>query len=99
MPAQLARRYVAWLKRQVFAMIAVYAVVLGLALYLIAFKLPLFADFSYLLPQDVPAVRDLRKLEAQYREHSRELTLDEWQERPIRSVVLDNLARLTSTVQ
>jgi uncharacterized protein len=64
MPAQLARRYVAWLKRQVFAMIAVYAVVLGLALYLIAFKLPLFADFSYLLPQDVPAVRDLRKLEA-----------------------------------
>ncbi|HTL35679.1 MAG TPA: MMPL family transporter [Kofleriaceae bacterium] len=54
----------AWLKRRVFAVIAVYAVVLGIALYLIAFRLPLFADFSYLLPQDVPAVRDLRKLEA-----------------------------------
>ncbi len=37
---------------------------LGGAVYLIAFKLPLFADFSYLLPQDVPAVKDLRKLEA-----------------------------------
>jgi cardiolipin synthase len=44
-------------------------------------------------------VKDLRELEAQYREHSRELTLDEWQDRPMRSVVLDNLARLTSTVQ
>jgi hypothetical protein len=38
--------------------------VLAGATYLIAFRLPLFADFSYLLPQDVPAVRDLRKLEA-----------------------------------
>jgi predicted RND superfamily exporter protein len=64
MPAQLARRYVAWLKRRLVEMIAVYVVVLGIAIYLIAFKLPLFADFSYLLPQDVPAVRDLRKLEA-----------------------------------
>ncbi|HUS27423.1 MAG TPA: MMPL family transporter [Kofleriaceae bacterium] len=64
MPAQLARRYVAWLKRRVFVMIGVYVAVLGIALYLIAFRLPLFADFSYLLPQDVPAVRDLRKLEA-----------------------------------
>jgi predicted RND superfamily exporter protein len=39
-------------------------VLLGGAIYLIAFRLPLFADFSYLLPQDVPAVKDLRKLEA-----------------------------------
>nr|HEX4314964.1 MMPL family transporter [Kofleriaceae bacterium] len=34
------------------------------AIYLIAFRLPLFADFSYLLPQDAPAVIDLRRLEA-----------------------------------
>ena len=33
------------------------------AVYLIAFHLPLYADFSYLLPQDSPAVRDLRRLE------------------------------------
>jgi predicted RND superfamily exporter protein len=57
-------RYVAWLRRNAIAMIASYAVALGAAVYLIAFQLPLFADFSYLLPQDVPAVRDLRKLEA-----------------------------------
>ncbi len=44
-------------------------------------------------------VDELRTLENQYRENSRELTLEEWQDRPLRSVVLDNLARLTSTGQ
>lgn len=44
-------------------------------------------------------VDELRKLEQQYREHSRELDLDEWLARPVRSVVLDNLARLSATVQ
>lgn len=41
-----------------------HAAIVGIAVYLIAFDLPLFADFSYLLPQDARAVRDLRKLEA-----------------------------------
>ncbi len=36
----------------------------GVAVYLIAFHLPLRADFSYLLPQEARAVVDLRKLEA-----------------------------------
>ena len=44
-------------------------------------------------------VHDLRKLEDDYRAHSRELTLEEWKARPMRSVLLDNLARLTATVQ
>ncbi len=44
-------------------------------------------------------VRQLRTIEDQYRANSRELTLDEWLARPTRSVVLDNLARLTATVQ
>jgi cardiolipin synthase len=44
-------------------------------------------------------VQELRKISQSYRERSRELTLDEWLSRPVRSVVLDNLARLTSTVQ
>ncbi len=57
-------RYVAWLRRHAIAIIAAHAVALAAAIYLIAFRLPLYADFSYLLPQDVPAVRDLRKLEA-----------------------------------
>jgi uncharacterized protein len=57
-------RYVAWLRRNAVAIIAVYAVAFAAAIYLVAFRLPLYADFSYLLPQDVPAVRDLRRLES-----------------------------------
>lgn len=63
-PEQLARRYVAWVRRRAVAIIAGHLLVAAGAVYLIAFHLPLFADFSYLLPQDAPAVRDLRKLEA-----------------------------------
>ncbi|MDB4955862.1 MAG: putative rane protein [Myxococcales bacterium] len=63
-PELLARRYVAWLRRRALAVIAAHLVLLGGAVYLIKYHLPLFADFSYLLPQDAPAVRDLRKLEA-----------------------------------
>ncbi len=33
------------------------------AVYLIATRLPIRADFSYLLPEDAPAIRDLRRLE------------------------------------
>jgi cardiolipin synthase len=44
----------------------------------------------------VDAVRDI---EDEYRAVSKELTLDEWLEQPLRSTVLDNLARLTSALQ
>jgi cardiolipin synthase len=44
-------------------------------------------------------IEEMRELEAEYRNVSRELTLDEWMERPRRSKVLDNLARLTAAVQ
>lgn len=44
-------------------------------------------------------VRQMRRLEAQYRERSRALTLEEWLKQPLRSTVLDNLARLTSALQ
>ena len=63
-PDQLARAYVAWLKRRSLAIIATHLVVLALGVYLVKYRLPLYADFSYLLPQDAPAVLDLRKLEA-----------------------------------
>lgn len=43
-------------------------------------------------------VSQLRAVEDEYRALSRELTLDEWQQ-PLRSTVLDNLARLTSALQ
>ncbi|MGN8027188.1 cardiolipin synthase [Microbacterium sp. 22242] len=44
-------------------------------------------------------VNEVRVVEDQYRALSRELTLEEWLEQPLRSTVLDNLARLTSSLQ
>jgi cardiolipin synthase len=44
-------------------------------------------------------VQELRQLEEGYRRASRRLTLDEWQARPLRSSVLDNVARLTAALQ
>lgn len=44
-------------------------------------------------------VRDMRAIEDHYRSLSRELTLDEWMKQPLRSTVLDNLARLSSALQ
>jgi len=44
-------------------------------------------------------VRELRAVEDGYRARSRELTLAQWQARPWRHKVLDNLARLTSALQ
>ncbi|MBG6214512.1 MAG: cardiolipin synthase [Cryobacterium sp.] len=44
-------------------------------------------------------VQQLRHMEDRNRENSRELTLEEWNKQPLRSTILDNLARLTSAVQ
>lgn len=44
-------------------------------------------------------VDDLRELEEGYRKASRRLTLEEWQARPFRTSVLDNVARLTAALQ
>lgn len=44
-------------------------------------------------------VRDLDEVTNYYRENSRELTLEEWLKQPMRSTLLDNLARLTSALQ
>jgi uncharacterized protein len=63
-PQLLARRYVAWLGRRTRVLFAASLLALVASVYLIANHLPLYADFSYLLPQDTAAVRDLRKLEA-----------------------------------
>jgi uncharacterized protein len=63
-PQVLARQYVEWLTRNVGRVAAVSFAILAAAAYLAIFHLPLRADFSHLLPQDVPAVKDLRRLEA-----------------------------------
>jgi cardiolipin synthase A/B len=44
-------------------------------------------------------VDKLRAIEQDYRDVSRELTLDEWMRRPRAAAVLDNVARLSATVQ
>jgi cardiolipin synthase len=44
-------------------------------------------------------LQQLRAIEDDYRAHSRELTLEEWQTRPLHVRVLDSLARLTAAVQ
>nr|WP_201468784.1 cardiolipin synthase [Microbacterium hydrocarbonoxydans] len=44
-------------------------------------------------------VAEMREVEDRYRSLSRELTLEEWKQQPLRSTVLDNLARLTSALQ
>ena len=52
-----------------------------------------------LLVRGASFVREMRAVEDGYRRESRELTLDEWMTQPLRSTVLDNLARLTSALQ
>lgn len=44
-------------------------------------------------------VSQLKAIEDDYRASSRLLTLEEWKQQPLRSTVLDNLARLTSALQ
>jgi cardiolipin synthase len=44
-------------------------------------------------------VEDMHGIEDGYRALSRELTLEEWMRQPLRSTILDNLARLTSALQ
>ncbi len=44
-------------------------------------------------------VDELRTIEDGYRASSRRLTLEDWKRQPLHSTVLDNLARLTSSVQ
>jgi cardiolipin synthase len=44
-------------------------------------------------------LQELRALEETYREHSRELTLDEWMSRPLYRRILDHVARLTAALQ
>ncbi|MEA9983867.1 MULTISPECIES: cardiolipin synthase [Subtercola] len=44
-------------------------------------------------------VNEMRAVEDGYRARSRELTLTQWMKQPLRSTILDNLARLTSALQ
>ncbi len=52
-----------------------------------------------LLVRSEDFVGEMREVEDKYRALSRELTLEEWEKQPLRSTVLDNIARLTSALQ
>ena len=53
----------AWVRDHARLLLLLHLLFTAGAIYLIAFHLPLRADFSYLLPEDAISVRDLRKLE------------------------------------
>ncbi|MEO6773261.1 MAG: MMPL family transporter [Kofleriaceae bacterium] len=80
------------MRRHLVAVIVGHLAVLGLAGYLIAFKLPLYADFSYLLPQDAPAVKDLRRLESRVKATETMLYLVEAPTPEVRAQVVQELA-------
>jgi predicted RND superfamily exporter protein len=61
-----AGRYAAWIERRRWAIVVVSILFTALAGFG-ASKLSVFADFSYLLPQDVRAVTDLRAIGARAR--------------------------------
>ena len=44
-------------------------------------------------------VQSLRRIEDSYRVRSHELTLADWMRQPVRSKILDNVARLTAALQ
>lgn len=48
---------------------------------------------------DSKVVKDLRKIEKQYLARSKKIHLADWQKRPRKLVLMDNLARLTSALQ
>jgi hypothetical protein len=59
----VATRYVSWLERHRRAVLALGAAVLAASAWLVATRLPVRADLSYLLPESARSVRDLRTLE------------------------------------
>jgi predicted RND superfamily exporter protein len=83
---------VAWIRRHTLAIIVAHLALLAVAVDLIAYHLPLFADFSYLLPQDAPAVRDLRRLEARVKANDTVLAVITAPSSPERAAVAKELA-------
>ena len=57
-----ARRYIGWIERRTTAILVASALLVAVAAALVAFHLPLYAAFSYLLPSDAPSVRAMDAL-------------------------------------
>ncbi|MEK7594405.1 MAG: cardiolipin synthase [Patescibacteria group bacterium] len=52
-----------------------------------------------LISYDAKVVRNLNKIEAKYIKNSKQVTLEQWRQRPKRQQLFDNIARLTSALQ
>jgi cardiolipin synthase len=52
-----------------------------------------------LIVYDPRIVADLRRIEADYLQESRPLSLNEWRARPIQERLAENMARLTAALQ
>lgn len=100
--ATRAERYCGWLNGHGTAVIVVSALTLAMSALLIWFRLPLYADFSYLLPQDAPSVRDLRRLESRLEAQDTVLLVARAGSPSVRAEVASELAaavrRLPSTM-
>jgi predicted RND superfamily exporter protein len=92
-PPRLATRYVRWLRRYRVLVLGLAAVLLVCAVYLTAFRLPVKADFSHLLPQDAPSVRALHALEARVAAQDTLLVLVEARDPETRQTVAAEMAR------
>ncbi len=88
----LARRYVSWLDRRRRAVLAVAAVVLVASAWLVATRLPVRADLSYLLPESARSVRDLRTLEQRLAIQDAVLVVVKSKDPAARAAVADELA-------
>src|SRR5688500_1241538 len=56
------QQYVQWVQRHLTAIFVASGLLVGVAIYLAAYHLPLQTDFSALLPADTPSVRAAEKL-------------------------------------
>jgi len=52
-----------------------------------------------LVVYDKNVVKDLRKIEDNYMSKSKKVSYDKWRKRPIRTIFIENIARLTSSLQ
>lgn len=96
--SQVARRYVTWVRNHTIAILLTHLALLAGAVDLIAFHLPLYADFSYLLPQDAPAVHDLRRLEARVKANDTVLALITAPSPEARAAAVSDLAERVRTL-
>jgi predicted RND superfamily exporter protein len=88
----VARRYVSWLERHRRAVLAAAVALFAASAWLVATRLPVRADLSYLLPESARSVRDLRTLERRLAIQDAVLVVVRSSDPAVRSRVAEQLA-------